>query len=165
MTQTSGMAQTPTRKNLNFALDALTHTQKRISANPIDTEDGELFLKLFKKQSLPIEEPTGVEGVTSCNGGFTENVGFVKLLSRKTNTFSDARTRIEQELVPDTLSSDLEWRFFVPGLGPVSNKQEASLGPMLSFLHQTTQNINLGDGTSMQPLKIFIVELKAATDK
>ena len=135
-------------------------TPKRMDANPIVelAEDGELFLKLLKKESLPIE---GSEGVTS--GFSSKNVGFVKLTSRKSNTFADARLVIQQELIPDTLSSHVEWRFFVPGLGPVSTRQESSLGPMFSFLRRTTLDANLGDGTLLHPLKIFIVELKADT--
>ena len=143
------------------------------NANPIVelAEDGELFVKLLQKRSLPMERPAG-EAIPSSesnnsnsNNGNSpcKNVGFVQLLSRKSNTFADARLVIQQELGPDTLSSDMEWRFFVPGLGPVSNKQEASLGPIYSFLRQTTLDTNLGDGTLLHPLKVFIMELKDAT--
>jgi len=133
-------------------------------------EDGELFVKLLQKQSLSMEGPAG-EAVpnfessdsNSNSSSPCKNVGFVKLLSRKSNTFADARLAIQQELVPDTLSSDMEWRFFVPGLGPVSNKQEASLGPIYKFLRRTTLDTNVGDGTLLHPLKVFIMELKDAT--
>lgn len=156
------MAQVSTRRNLNSALDAIT-TTKNECANPIVelAEDGELFMKLLMKQSLPMEGST--VDAPSSSGGPGKNVGFVKLKSRKSNTFADARKVIEQDLVPDSLTPTIEWRFFIPGLGPVSNKQEASLGPILSFLKRTTLETNLGDGTLMHPLKVFIVELKAAT--
>jgi len=55
------------------------------------------------------------------------DVGFVLLKSRQTSTFQDARTAIEDVLVSDVLPAELQWRFHVPRLGPVSLKQEATL--------------------------------------
>lgn len=161
MKETSSMVQVPTRRNLVCALDAITTITKEC-ANPIVefAEDGELFVKLMKKQNIPVEGLSPVVS-TSTTGELSKNVGFIKLMSRKSSTFADARTVIEEELVPDTLASTIEWRFFVPDLGPVSNKQEASLGPILSFLRKATHETNLGVGTLMHPLKVFIFELKA----
>jgi len=160
MTETSTMVQVPTRRNLNSALDAITTTSNECASPIVElVEDGELFVKLLKKENLPIEDSS----IDVLSDGPGKNVGFVKLLSRKSNTFADARIVIEQELVPDTLPSAIEWKFFIPGLGPVSNKQETSLGPMLSFLRRTTLETNLGGGTLIHPLKVFIIELKTTT--
>jgi len=160
MTETSTMVQVPTRRNLNSALGAITTTTNECASPIVElVEDGELFVKLLKKENLPIEDSS----IDVLSDGPGKNVGFVKLLSRKSNTFADARIVIEQELVPDTLPSAIEWKFFIPGLGPVSNKQETSLGPMLSFLRRTTLETNLGGGTLIHPLKVFIIELKTTT--
>lgn len=151
--------QIPTRRNLNYALEGLWMGATRSSVvNPIveQTEDGELVVKVLQKENLPIEGP---EGETRRIQFPCKNVGFIKLASRKSNTFSDARSVIQEELVPDTLAPNVEWRFFVPGLGPVSQKQETIMGPIYSFLRQTTLDSNLGDGTLLHPLKVFIVEL------
>jgi len=162
MKESSTMVQVPTRRNLNSALDAITTTTNECASPIVELlEDGELFLKLLKKQNLPKEDPS--IDVSSSSDGPGKNVGFVKLLSRKSNTFADARIVIEQELVPDTIPLTMEWKFFIPGLGPVSNKQETSLGPMLSFLRRTTLETNLGGGTLIHPLNVFIIELKTAT--
>ena len=85
------------------------------------------------------------------------NVGFVKLSSLKSNTFADVRTAMLQDLEEISMGNS-EWRFFVPGLGPVSLKQETNLGPIYSFLRRTTMDKNLGDGTLLQPLKVFLVK-------
>lgn len=162
MKESSTMVQVPTRRNLNSALGAITTTTNECASPIIDLlEDGELFVKLLRKQNLPKEDPS--IDVSSSIDGPGKNVGFVKLLSRKSNTFADARIVIEQELVPDTIPLTMEWKFFIPGLGPVSNKQETSLGPMLSFLRRTTLETNLGGGTLIHPLNVFIIELKTAT--
>jgi hypothetical protein len=122
-------------------------------------EDTELFLKILKKPDLPTEGTTGDSSESYLP---SKNVGFVKLSSRKKSTFADARSTIQQEL--DTLPPPgVEWRFFVPGLGPVGSKQEESLGPLYFFLRKTTLDSNLGDGTLLNPLKVFIVDLKEAT--
>ena len=161
MKETSSMMQVPTRRNLVCALEAIT-TIKKGCANPIVefADDGELFVKLMQQQYIPAEGLSpGVS--TSTAGERSKNVGFIKLMSRKSSTFADARRVIEEELVSDALASTLEWRFFVPDLGPVSRKQEESLGPILSFLCKATHETNLGVGTLMHPLKVFIIELKA----
>eukprot|EP00537_Pseudo-nitzschia_pungens_P013217 CAMPEP_0172392090 /NCGR_PEP_ID=MMETSP1061-20121228/8328_1 /TAXON_ID=37318 /ORGANISM="Pseudo-nitzschia pungens, Strain cf. pungens" /LENGTH=506 /DNA_ID=CAMNT_0013122865 /DNA_START=310 /DNA_END=1830 /DNA_ORIENTATION=+ len=165
ITDAPEMAQVPTRRNLNFALDTLrmgTRTNAE-AINPIvePSEDGELVVKLLQKESFPVEGPGGeaVPGSGNSERPCT-NVGFLKLASRKKNTFSDARGAIEKELVPDAIPAGTEWRFFVPGLGPVSKKQESIMGPIYSFLRQTTLDSNLGDGTLMHPLKLFIVKLE-----
>ena len=112
------------------------------------------------------------------------NIGFVKLKSRKFSTFADARIAIQEQLVlPDcdlivdnnTNNNIAEeggggggggggntggggWKFFVPNLGPVSSKQESTLGPMFTFMKQTTNDTNLGSGYWNHPLKVLIVD-------
>lgn len=167
ITEAPETEQLPTRKNLNFALEGLRMSMKNSAsrANTIvePSEDGDLFVKLLQKESPPIEGPTGEDIPGAARGDSPcKNVGFIKLASRKKSTFSDARLVIQKELASDTLSSGMEWRFFVPGLGPVSRKQEINMGPINSFLRQTTLDSNLGDGTLLYPLKVFIMEAKTA---
>jgi hypothetical protein len=139
--------QVSTRRNLTQAIEALAVASSAIQIE--SSEDGELFCTLFKKL---------VASETNSSTEAVENIGFVKLKSRKTCTFAEARDVIQEELVPDCISPEVEWRFFVPPLGPVSSKQEKSLGPMLPFLKSTTTDANLGNGNLLHPLKVVIVD-------
>jgi hypothetical protein len=140
----SAQPQLPTQRNLTKALEALAASS---SANQIESsEDGVLCCKLLRKVS---SSEASIEALV--------NVGFVKLKSRKTSTFAVARKVIHEELVPDCIPTDMDWKFFVPTLGPVSIKQEISLGPMLPFLRSTTCDVNLGNGSLLHPLKVVIV--------
>ena len=150
--------------NLTLALGGLVSSASKRVANPIvePAEDGPLFLKLLQKLSLPVEHTT-VPTVPDCKtrSGACKNVGFVKLASRKLSTFADARTSILEDL--EIFSSDKEWKFFVPGLGPVSRKQETQFGGLYAFLRGTTLDKHLGEGTLLDPLKVFLVELETPT--
>lgn len=139
--------QLATRRNLTEAIEAVAIAN---SANQIESsEDGELFCKLLRKTSTSDMKSSKSEVV---------NIGFVKLKSRKTCTFAEARIVIQNELVPDCIPPEIKWKFFVPSLGPVSSKQEKSLGAMLPFLRSTTTDANLGNGSLLHPLKVIIVE-------
>ena len=135
--------QTSTRRNLTLAIESLASASTRVAAHIESSEDGELYCKLLKK--LPSSESMS-------------NVGFVKLASRKNSTFAQARSVIVQELVPDCIDADSKWKFFVPTLGPVSLKQEESLGPLFSFLQDTTSDARVGNGSLRHPLKVIIVD-------
>jgi hypothetical protein len=157
--------QISTRRNLHRTLMSLmagTTTTTKMAANTIveSAEDGELFVKLLRKVGLPLEGTTA-DGSGSnseeCTPSPAKNVGFITLESRKSSTFAEARAAIIRDLVPEIIPSSDVWNFFVPGLGPMSTKQETSLGPMFPFLRRTTTDPNLGDGTLLHPLKIFIV--------
>jgi hypothetical protein len=136
-------SQMSTRRNLQTAMESLASASGRVAAHIESSEDGELYCKLLKK--LPSSE-------------YISNVGFVKLTSRKTCTFAQARKVIDQELVPDCIDADSNWKFFVPTLGPVSLKQEESLGPLFSFLQDTTSDARVGNGSLRHPLKVIIVD-------
>jgi hypothetical protein len=134
--------QLSSRRNLNKAIAAVAAA----AANPIESsEDGDLVCKLFKK----------------CEKASLVNIGFVKLESRKQSTFADARIGIHEQLVPDCIDPEQEWRFLVPNLGPVSSKQERTLGPMLPFLRKTTADAQLGNGSLIHPLKVIIMDSSA----
>lgn len=150
-----------------MALEGLVASAlNRRTINPIvePSEDGPLFVKLLQKTSLPMEDPEGKPVVTTDNNSNKpcRNVGFVTLPSLKSSTFADVRTTMLQDLEEIAMGS-IEWRFFVPGLGPVSLKQEQNLGPIYSFLRRTTMDKNLGDGTPLQPLKVFLVEKESSS--
>ncbi len=127
-------------------------------------EDGPLYIKILQKTSLPKEVLEGQGLHSHCTAKSTHsdkicrNVGFVKLSSLKSSTFANLRAAILEDL-EEIVASFKEWRFFVPGLGPVSFKQEKKLGPIYSFLRQTTIDRNLGDGTLLQPIKVFLVKV------
>ena len=70
---------------------------------------------------------------------------------------------MESDLDDDMLPSDEKgerksWKFYVPHLGPVSMKQEGKIGPALEFLTSTTDDVQLGNGTPSNPLKVVIVD-------
>lgn len=85
------------------------------------------------------------------------NIGFIQLPVRRNSTFEDARTEILSQLEDELPAS---WKFQVPTLGPVSYKQESTLGPIFLFLQQASMDPNLGDGSSRHPMKIQIMERK-----
>lgn len=140
--------QIPTRRNLSRAIEALAVASTESATD--SPEDGELCCKLLKKSPQAFNDTLS-------------SVGFIKLPSRKNSTFEDARTLVETELVPDCLPAEKEWRFFIPTLGPMSRKQESTLGPLYKFLRLTTCDPNLGDGTLMHPLKLVILDLESSS--
>lgn len=155
------MSQVPTKRNLALALEGLIATASRRIVNPIvePAEDGPLFVKLLRKTSLPIEDSEGRAWQGSEKvSKLCKNVGFVKVASRKSSTFADTRAAMLEDL--ETLVPSTQWRFFVPGLGPMSRKQETDMGAMYPFLRRTTMEQHLGDGTPLHPLKVFLVELE-----
>lgn len=137
------------RRSLESALQGLGTTTH--AANPIEmNEDGELFCSVVKRKS-------GASSTVDVDGEIVESIGFVRLASRKTSSFADAREAIMNDLDPDYLPTG-NWKFYVPVLGPVSSKQEKTLGSALLFLQQTTSDPRLGDGTIRRPLKLVIIE-------
>ncbi len=133
--------------------DAIRALKTANAANQIEmNEDGELYCSVVKKKS-------GVSVTTDeYEETIGETIGFIRLASRKTSTFADAREGIMNDLDLDYIPANGNWKFFVPVLGPVSSKQERSLGPVLSFLQQTTSDARLGEGTIRRPLKLVIIE-------
>lgn len=110
-------------------------------------ESTELCCKILKRRDE-------AEGGTENFSQLTSNIGFVSVPSRQSATYADIRTAMETELDASDLSA--QWRFYIPKLGPVSTKQEVSLGPALKFLQGTTCDPRLGTGTIVNPLRIFI---------
>lgn len=90
--------------------------------------------------------------------GTDENIGFVKLPSLKNSTFADARKAIKKNLVPEALSKRLLWQFHVSSLGPVSSKQETSLGPILPFLRSGIGGNTTNGGSIEDPITVVIFE-------
>jgi hypothetical protein len=115
------------RKNLKAALEA--HN------SAAGDEEDDLYLRVMRGQP-------------------PANIGFVKLGSRMSSTFRDARRALMQEL---DCVEDEKWKFYIPELGPISTKQEETLGPMLRFLQSASTDLNLGDGTIRSPVKLLIV--------
>lgn len=140
----------PNRSNLKQALLQMsTHG----AANEIESsEDWELYCAILKKKQNEDDED------------FVESVGFVKLRSRLTATFVDARVAVTDDIDPDCLPPLVKWKFYIPSIGPMSRKQETELGPILAFLNRTTTDPRLGDGSLRHPLKIIISECSQTID-
>ena len=89
-------------------------------------------------------------------------VGTVVLPSQKRATFADVRRYIKQEL--ETLPVEWTWRFWVPGIGPISMRQESKYGNMLSFLwKQALSREEVGEGTQQNPLRVILVDAPLVT--
>jgi hypothetical protein len=83
-----------------------------------------------------------------------KRLGFITLES-KDSTFLDARVAIQADMDPDSLPGET-WKFYLPSLGAVSNRQEKSLGPVASFLQKTCGG-QLGDGSVGNPFHLVLV--------
>jgi len=84
--------------------------------------------------------------------------------SRQSATFAAIRRAVESDLDDDMLPTDEKgarkrWKFYIPKLGPMSLKQEGSLGNAHEFLRSTTDDMNLGNGTASNPLKVVIMDV------
>ena len=82
-------------------------------------------------------------------------VGFVEIENPKA-TFADLRVCIQAELSDLEISSDWNWRFLLPTLGPVSLRQELTRGPIQPLLKQTSSPPR--DGSIRSPFKVFLVD-------
>lgn len=151
---------TVNRKNMNSAIMSLSYD----GANAIEPlEDGRLVCKILRK--IPLSSNCGGDHGTLVSEGmeFSNNVGFVTLRSRQTATFECVRQAIENDFDNDCFQQvnnkkSNGWKFYVPKLGPVSVKQERKIGPVLEFLRSTTSDVQLGNGTASNPLKIVIMD-------
>lgn len=136
----------------NFSAAVRSLTPNEIEPAIEEEEEGELFVKLL----LRLPPPCASAAAPGADHGVA-NVGFVTLPSRRTSTFADARLATERQLDDDMpLPPPLRWKFYVPGLGPVSRKQEGRLGPLMAFLRSVSSPA--GDGTSRSPLAVHMVE-------
>jgi hypothetical protein len=85
---------------------------------------------------------------------FDVRMGFITLAS-KDSTFLDARVSIQADMDPGSLPGET-WKFYLPSLGTVSNRQEKRLGPVASFLQRTFGG-QLGDGSVKNPFHLVLV--------
>jgi len=121
-----------------------------------ELENGQFFCKIFWK--IPNTNMGG--SAPSTIDDARVNIGFIALPCKKTSTFADLRKIMTRDLDEDCLSPAIKWKFYLPNLGPMSVKQEKTLGPVLEFCQNSTGNEQLGDGTSRNPLKIIIFEFE-----
>lgn len=145
------------RRNLEVAISSLDNQNE---ANAIEPhEDSRILVcKVLRRVPAGLKCNAATEALE-----FSNNLGFVTLSSRQKATFAAIRHAIESELDDDMFSSGetsrRRWKFYVPNLGPMSVKQEVKIGPALKFLKGTTDDIQLGDGTASNPLKVVIMGL------
>lgn len=144
------------RKNLNMAMNAFNNRHEANAIEPL--EDGILVCKILRRLPAGGQCNTATEGIE-----FSSNLGFVTLRSRQSATFSSIRRAVENDLDEDVMPLDgngkKRWKFYVPKLGPMSVKQEGKIGPALEFLRSTTDDIQLGNGTASNPLKVVIMDV------
>lgn len=138
---------------------AMSAFNNRHLANAIEPlEDGILVCKILRRLPAGGQCNTATEGIE-----FSSNLGFLTLRSRQSATFSAIRRAVESDLDEDVMPSDgsgkKRWKFYVPKLGPMSVKQEGKIGPALEFLRSTTDDIQLGNGTASNPLKVVIMDV------
>mmetsp|Transcript_10846 Transcript_10846/g.16588 ORF Transcript_10846/g.16588 Transcript_10846/m.16588 type:complete len:418 (+) Transcript_10846:13-1266(+) len=121
-----------------------TNLLNTLAAHNEFTKDGdnELYLRVMRQ----------------VDSGATFNIGFVKFGSKDTSTFADARQAIMSDFDPDCFADGESWKFLIPGLGPISLRQESCLGPLLQFLQKASTDTQLGDGTILRPVKVLVIK-------
>jgi len=90
----------------------------------------------------------------------TNDIGIILMPSRADATFADARNLITADCGPAMMyaannNEDDDWVFFLPVLGPVSKKQEVSLGSVWKLLEKIDP---LGNFTNEGDAKIFVTK-------
>lgn len=86
-------------------------------------------------------------------------IGFVKVSSKTTCTFRNIRNAIKRDLVPEALSRNMLWAFYISSLGLVTTKQELNLGPVLPFLRSGIGGNATNGGSIEDPITVFIQEV------
>jgi hypothetical protein len=89
--------------------------------------------------------------------GKKKDLGSIKLPSRLESTFADARQILAKEL--ENVPADFQFK--LPSMGVVGRKSEDSIGPIFEFMVQNSDDLTLGDGSSVFPLKLAIVSSKS----
>ena len=122
----------------------------RLAANKIESTDPQRFFCRIK-----VLESDPYRDLEAIRHG--RNIGFITLPCRKTSNFSDARKIMGEDLDEQdcTPPPGRQWKFFVPGLGKVSTKQETKLGSMFEIL-QNIKDDNIGDGSVSNPVSVFV---------
>ncbi|CAB9505396.1 PHD and RING finger domain-containing protein 1 [Seminavis robusta] len=113
-------------------------------------KDDHLYCRVMKRNSSP--------GGKNSSKSYT-NIGFVRVDSVKTATFSDVRNAINEDLVPDGLAEGTNWKFHISTLGPVSLKQESSMGAVIPFLRSGIGGNAMNAGSIEDPISVFIFEV------
>lgn len=83
-------------------------------------------------------------------------LGVITLPSQKRASFADVRRCIKQDLT--TLPVEWAWRFWVPGFGTVSMRQESKFGSILSFYWKYEDRAVVGAGTLDDPINVILVD-------
>ena len=107
--------------------------------------DDQLFCKILRK--IKNENENDMHDV---------NIGFITL-SKTMSTFADARKKIIEDFDDDDDLMSRKWKFYIPHLGPMSEKQETSFGSVYNMLMKNGDG-RVGNGTSRHPLKVIIYE-------
>ena len=128
--------------------------ESRMKQKQKKRKSGPLFCRIVKRV-VPGSKGSGRDGSKMGND---ENIGFIKLASMKHSTFADARKAIKKSLVPEALSKRMFWQFYISTLGPVSTKQETTLGPILPFLRSGVGGNATNGGSIEDPITVVIFE-------
>jgi hypothetical protein len=125
------------------------------------TEPKNLYCKVFQQHQCSSNNSNVTDQET-----ILVHIGFVVLDAVSQPTFAHARQVIVEELVPDMLTETMEWKFVVPTLGRVSQKQEDLFGPLSTMMvinpsnNENHQNHDTSHalGTLQHPISLVIVE-------
>ena len=124
--------------------EATVRSKKKPSSKPRShsksDDSGELYCKILRANDK------NSKGVT---------VGFVRTRSRSKSTFTHLRRVVQHDLVPEAIPHEWDWRFYIPGVGPLSQAQESKFGPVLNFLQQIRKSV--GEGTLDSPIEITVI--------
>jgi hypothetical protein len=167
------------RKSINVAQGSLIES----------SEDGPLVCKILRRLPAGASNPPGTAGLEfSMNVGFVtlpsrQRATFADIRKAAERDLDDDCFHSAEE-ESEKSGKKCRWKFYVPKLGkslsplyprnfskyltvlfslpivgPVSIKQEKTLGPVLEFLKTTSHDGLLGNGTALSPLKIVFMDV------
>jgi hypothetical protein len=130
--------------------EVLELSKKEAIANKIESTESQRF---FCKIKILDSDPYG--DLKEIRHG--RRIGFICMPCRKTSTFADARRIMGEDLDAQdgTPPPGTQWKFYVPGLGKVSFKQETKLGAMFDIL-LAVKDDSTGDGSVSNPMPVTV---------
>ncbi len=90
------------------------------------------------------------------SGDADNHIGFLAVDSQQMDaTFTDIRAMIHEELDPESLPKG-DWKFVVPTLGPIGQRQEKTIGPVATLYKRAFEG-RLGDGSGWNPFELSLM--------
>ena len=132
------------------AKKGLEPSKKEAIANKIESIESQRF---FCKIKILESDPYG--DLREIRHG--RRIGFISMPCRKTSTFADARKIMDEDLdkADATPPPGTQWKFYMPGLGKMSLKQEKKLGSMFELLLGRKDD-SIEDGSISNPMSVTV---------